>query len=84
MRLDAMDGKGRSQLRPPFPGEDAGVAIGFAAAIRSACAKRNVQLELLSLASDVLDAQRIILVGTFFSASVSSEQVNPSSIDACS
>lgn len=79
-----MDGKGRWQLPPPFPCEDAGVAIGFAAAIHPTGPKRNVQLELLSLASDVLDAQRIILVRTFFGASVSSEQVNPGSIDACS
>jgi hypothetical protein len=38
--------------------------------------------ELLAVASGVLDAQGIILVGTSFGASVPSEQVDPSSTDA--
>jgi hypothetical protein len=81
LRLDATDGKGRSQLPPTFLGEGAGMAHAFAAAIRSTGAKRDVQFELLAVASDVLDAQGIVLVGTSFGASVLSEQVNPSSTD---
>jgi hypothetical protein len=77
-----MDGKSRPQLPPPFLGEGAGMAHVFAAAIRSTGAKREAQFERLAVASDVLDAQGVILVGTSFGASVPSEQVNPSSIDA--
>src|SRR5258707_7509146 len=77
-----MDGKSRPQLPPPFLGEDAGMAHAFAAAIRSTGAKRDAQFELLAVASGVLDAQGIILVGTSFGASVPSEQVDPSSTDA--
>jgi hypothetical protein len=77
-----MDGKGRSQLPPPFRGEGAGMAHVFAAAIRSTGAKRDAQFERLAVASDVLDAQGIIPVGTSFGASVPSQQVNPSSTDA--
>jgi hypothetical protein len=77
-----MDSKSRPQLPPPLLGEDAGMAHVFAATIRSTGAKRDTQLERLSMTSDVLDAQGIILVGTCFGASVPSEQVNPSSTDA--
>jgi hypothetical protein len=77
-----MDGKSRPQLPPPFPGEDARMAHVFATAIRSTGAKRETQFERLAVALDVLNAQRIILVGTSFAASVPSEQVNPSSTDA--
>ncbi|TPQ41301.1 hypothetical protein C2U70_03045 [Bradyrhizobium guangdongense] len=77
-----MDGKGRSQLLPPFLGEGASMAHVFAAAIRSTGAKRDAQLEFLTMASDVLDAQGIVPVGTSFGAAVLSEQVNPSSTDA--
>jgi hypothetical protein len=80
--LDALDGKSRPQLPPPFLGGDAGMAHVFAAAIRSAGAKREAKFELLAVASDVLDAQRIILVGTPFGASVPSEQVDPRGTDA--
>ncbi|MBV9459077.1 MAG: hypothetical protein JO141_16360 [Bradyrhizobium sp.] len=79
--LDAMDGKSRPQLPPPFPGEDAGMAHVFAAAIASTGPKREAQFEGLAVAPDVLDAQGIILVGTSFGASVLSEQVNPGSAD---
>jgi hypothetical protein len=77
-----MDSKSRPQLPPPLLGEDAGMAHAFTAAIRSTVAKRDAQFERLAVASDVLDAQGIILVGTSFGASVPSEQVNPSSTDA--
>jgi hypothetical protein len=80
--LDAMDGKSRPQLPPPFLGEDAGMAHVFAATIRSTGAKREAQFERLATALDVLDAQGIILVGTSFGASVPSEQVNPGGADA--
>jgi hypothetical protein len=82
LRLDAMDSKGHPQLPPPLLGEGAGMAHFFAAAIRSTGAKRDAQFERLAVASDVLDAQGIILVGTSFCASVPSEQANPSSTDA--
>jgi hypothetical protein len=68
-----MDGKSRTQLPPPFLGEDAGMAHVFTAAIRSAGAKREAQFELLAEASDVLYTQVIIMVGTPFGASVLSE-----------
>jgi hypothetical protein len=45
----------------------------FAAAVRSTSAKREMQFELLALASDVLDAQGVILVGVPFGASVPPE-----------
>ena len=77
-----MDSKSRPQLPPPILGKGAGMAHAFAAAIRSTGAKRDAQFERLALASDVLDAQGIILVGTSFGASVPSEQVDPSSTDA--
>src|SRR5215475_3570906 len=77
-----MDGKSCPRLPPPFLSEDAGMAHAVAAAIRSTGAKRDAQFELLAVALDVLDAQGIILVGTSFSASVLSEQVDPSSTDA--
>jgi len=77
-----MDGKSRSQLPPAFLGEGAGMAHGFAAAIRSTGAKRDAQFKLLALASDVLDPQDVVLIGTSFGASVLSKQVNPSSTDA--
>jgi hypothetical protein len=77
-----MDSKSRPQLPPPFLGKGAGMAHAFAAAIRSTGAKRDAQFERLAVASDVLDAQGIILVGMSFGASVPSEQVNPSSTDA--
>jgi len=77
-----MEGKSRPQLLPPSLGEDAAMAHAVAAAIRSASAKRDMQFELLTVASDILDAQGIILVGPSFGASVLSEQVDPSSIDA--
>ena len=77
-----MDSKSRPQLPPPFLGEGAGMAHGFAAAIRSTGTKRDAQFECLAVASDVLDAQGIILVGTSFGASVPSEQINPGSTDA--
>jgi len=80
--LDAMDGKSRPQLQPPFLGEDACMADAFAATIRSTGAKRDAQFELFAVAADVLNAQGIILVGTSFGASVPSEQVDPSSTDA--
>ena len=74
-----MDSKSRPQLPPPILGKGAGMAHAFAAAIRSTGAKRQAQFERLAVASDVLDAQGIILVGTPFRASVASEQVGPSS-----
>jgi hypothetical protein len=77
-----MDGKNRPHLPPPFLGEDAGMAHVFAAAIRSAGAKREAQFERFAVGSDVLDAQGIILVRTPLGASVPSEQVNPRSTDA--
>ena len=77
-----MNSKSRPQLPPPFLGKGAGMAHAFAAAIRSTGAKRDAQFERLAVASDVLDAPGIILVGTSFGASVPSEQVNPSSTDA--
>ena len=81
-RLDAMGSKGCPQLPPPLFGEGAGMAHGFAAAIGSTGAKRDAQLERLSVVSDVIDGQGIILVGASFGASVPSEQVNPSGTDA--
>ena len=63
-----MDSKSRPQLPPPFLGEGAGMAHVFAAAIRSTGAKRDAQVESLAVASDVLEAQGIILVGTSFGA----------------
>lgn len=48
------------------------MAHACAAAIRSTGPKRDTQFERLAV-------QGIILVGTFFGASVPSEQVNPSS-----
>jgi hypothetical protein len=41
-----------------------------------------MQFELLAMASDVLDAQGVILVGLPFGASVPSEQIDPSGTDA--
>jgi hypothetical protein len=77
-----MDSKRRPQLPPSFLGEGAGMAYALATAIRSTGAKRDAQFECLAVASDVLDAQGIILVGMSFGASVPSEQVDPSSTDA--
>lgn len=82
LRLDAMDSKSRPQLPPPFLGEGAGMAHAFAATIRSTGAKRQAQFERLAVASDVLDAQGIVLVGTSFGTSVLSEQINPGGTDA--
>jgi len=77
-----MDSKGRPQLPPPFLSEDASMAHLLAAAIRSASAKRDAKFKLLAVASDILDTQGIVLVGTSFGASVLKEQIDPSGIDA--
>jgi hypothetical protein len=60
------------------------VAKILATTICSASAKREAQIELLAIALDVLDQQRIVLVGTTLSAAVSSEQVAPRSTNAVS
>jgi hypothetical protein len=80
--FDAVDGKSRAKLLPALHCEGAGVTHPFATAIRSTRAKPDVEFELLAFASDVVDAQCVILVGMSFGASVPSKQVDPSSTDA--
>jgi hypothetical protein len=70
LRFDAMDGKSRPQLPPPFLGEDASVTHVFAAAIYSPGAKRKTQFERRAVALNILNSQRIIQVGMSFGASV--------------
>jgi hypothetical protein len=77
-----LDGESRTKLPPPFFCEDASMAHVRAAAVNSTSAKGHAKIERLAIASDVLDAQRIILVGAFFGSSIPSEQVDPSCTDA--
>ena len=80
--LDAMSSESRAQLLPPPFGEETGMAHVFAAAIDPAGAKREAQVELLAVTSDVLDGQGIVIVRAPLGASVLSEQINPRSTDA--
>jgi hypothetical protein len=82
LRLDAMGGKSQPQLPPTLLGEYAGVAQIFAATICSTSAKREVQVELLALASDVLDMQGVMLLRAPLGASVLAKEIDPSGTDA--
>jgi hypothetical protein len=77
-----LGGESRTKLPPPFLGEGASMAHVFAAAVCSTSTKGHAQIELLATASNVLNAQRIILARAFFGSSVPSKQVDPSCTDA--
>jgi hypothetical protein len=68
--FDAMSSECRAQLLPPPFGEEARMAHVFAAAIDPARAKREAQVKLLAMASDVLDGQGIVVVRPSLGASV--------------
>ncbi|MGJ4927831.1 hypothetical protein ACQR1I_21495 [Bradyrhizobium sp. HKCCYLS2038] len=80
--FDAMSGECRAQLLPPPFGEETSMADVLAAAIRPAGAKREAQVKLLTMTSNVLDDQGIVVVRASLCAAVLSQQINPRSADA--
>ncbi|CCD95690.1 hypothetical protein BRAO375_4600003 [Bradyrhizobium sp. ORS 375] len=77
--FDAMSSECRAQLLPPPFGEETRMADVFAAAIYPVGAKREAQVKLLAMTSDVLDGQGIVVVRPSLGAPVLSQQVNPRS-----